>query len=131
MSKEIKDKIVAIDFDGVLATYGGFKGIDVFGDPIPEAIKATQVLKEKGYYIIIFTTRLDSLALRQWLKDNKVAYDEINRYKNQPPCTSIKPIWHCYIGDRTLHFDTKMGWCNSEVIVKSVERIIKEAKGGF
>ena len=57
-----------------------------------------------------------------------MAYNEINKYKNQPPNTSFKPIWHCYIGDRTFHFDTKMKWCNTEIIVKAVEKIVKETK---
>ena len=121
-------KTVAFDFDGVLATYDGFKGVDIFGEPIPETIKATQELKKLGYCVIIFTTRLDTPKLREWLKKHKVAYDAINKNPNQPPHTAFKPVWHCYIGDRALCFNVNGARWETNVILKAVNRIVKEAR---
>jgi len=123
--------IVAVDFDGVIATYDGWKGFDVLGEPIVETIKGLQKLHEEGYYIIIYTCRLDTPKLRQWLKDNNVPYDDLNKSRINPPHTSTKPVWHCYLGDRCLMWDKNNSLSmGTEVMLKAVKRIVNEAKHG-
>ena len=122
--------VIAFDFDGVLAQYDGWKGFDVLGEPIIETIKGIQKLHEEGYYIIIYTCRQDTPTLRKWLKDNNVPYDDLNRSKINPPNTSTKPVWHCYIGDRCLMWDINNSRMGTDILVKSVKRIINEAKHG-
>lgn len=49
-------KTICIDFDGVIHDYSqGWQGEDVFGQMISNADTATQVLKKKGWQVIIFT----------------------------------------------------------------------------
>jgi len=108
---------VAIDVDGVLATYDGWKGLTNLGDPIPGAVEMTHALNEAGYKIIIHTTRINDqlnkmpsdfephdrnvwLAhllsiIRNWLDKHEFAYHEIWQIEG-------KPIAHIYLDDRAL-----------------------------
>lgn len=99
-------KTICIDFDGVLHDYSdGYQGLDVFGDMIPNADKGTQVLKEKGWTIIIYTTRKKTEALEKWLKDNGIAYDYINENPEQPEDSKGgKLIADIYLDDRGITF---------------------------
>jgi len=96
-------KVICFDFDGVIATYNGWKGFDKFGKPIWKTINVMKKLKEKGYFITIFTTRADTPKLRKWLEKYGVPYDSLNSFAHNPPNTSFKPLWHCYIGDRSVN----------------------------
>ena len=114
-------KWISFDFDGVLATYEGWKGVDVLGDPNPKAINAVQTLKNKGYKILIWTTRQATPVLKDWLKRNGVAYDAINTADHNPPDTSMKPIAHCIVDDRALRYDGQ----NTEDLVLQIETYVK------
>jgi len=118
---------VAFDFDGVISTYEGWKGFDVFGEPIPETIEAIRQLKKSGFYIIIFTSRMDTPNLREWLKKHKVPYDDINQNRKSPPHTSCKPYYHCIVDDRALHFNTKGAYWDTETLIKAITRITNDA----
>lgn len=48
----MEKKTICVDFDGVIAQYDGFKGNDIFGDPIDGVQSAMEVLKKKGFTII-------------------------------------------------------------------------------
>lgn len=74
----MEKKTICVDFDGVIAQYDGFKGNDIFGDPIDGVQSAMEVLKKKGFTIIIFTTRTASSKLKKYLNDNHITYDYIN-----------------------------------------------------
>lgn len=102
----MKKKTICIDFDGVLHDYSeGYKGKDVFGDMIPNADKATQLLKKKGWTIIIYTTRPKTAKLEKWLKDKGIAYDYINENPNQPEDSKGgKLIADIYLDDRGMQF---------------------------
>lgn len=101
-----KKKTICIDFDGVLADYSeGFKGEDKFGEMIPGADVATAVLKEKGWQIIIYTTRPVTDALKKWLDDNKVKFDHINENPDQPKGSEgAKLVADIYLDDRGMCF---------------------------
>lgn len=43
----MEKKTICVDFDGVIAQYDGFKGNDIFGDPIDGVQSAMEVLKRK------------------------------------------------------------------------------------
>lgn len=98
------NKTAVFDFDGVIATYDGFKGFDVLGEPIEDMIQAMRDLKERGYYLVVFTTRPATQTLVDWLKRNKVPYDDINRNTKNPLLTSNKPIADVYIDDRAVRY---------------------------
>jgi len=95
-------KTICFDFDGVIANYDGWKGLDVFGKPNWEAVEAMQILKAAGYHIIIWTTRKATPALKAYLARNKIPYDSINSNAHNPPDTSAKPIYHVLIDDRAI-----------------------------
>lgn len=89
----MEKKTICVDFDGVIAQYDGFKGNDIFGDPIDGVQSAMEVLKKKGFTIIIFTTRTASSKLKKYLNDNHITYDYINENPDQPKgSNSGKPI---------------------------------------
>ena len=99
-------KTICIDFDGVIHDYTkGWQGIDVFGKPIEGASAGTKELKNQGWTIILFTTRNDTPALREWLKANDIAYDYINYNPKQPKGSDKgKIIADIYLDDRGICF---------------------------
>ena len=99
-------RTACIDFDGPIANYdNGFQGQDVFG-PIQEgAAEGMRELKDAGYKLIIHSTTLDTPALRTYLADNGVPFDEINTNSEQPEGTNPgKPIADLYLDDRAIRF---------------------------
>ncbi len=50
-------KVIAVDFDGTLFEYDGWIDSNHYGEPIDGAKEAIEALREKGFKIIIFTTR--------------------------------------------------------------------------
>lgn len=98
-------KTICIDFDGVIHDYSnGWQGEDVFGQMIPNADTATQVLKKKGWQVIIFTTRKKTKKLEKWLSEHKIAYDYVNENPNQPENSSGKIVADVYLDDRGICF---------------------------
>ena len=100
-------KTICIDFDGVIHDYStGWRGIDVFNEPVSGAKEGTASLKEQGWTIIIYTTRNDTPALREWLEENQITYDYINENPNQPEESDKgKLIASVYLDDRAVLFD--------------------------
>jgi len=119
-------KIVCFDFDGVIATYDGWKGFDVLGKPIQKTINVMKKLKDKGYFITIFTTRVVTPKLLKWLEKYEVPYDSINSTAHNPPCTSFKPIYHCVVDDRAIN----PVLMNEEQILNKIETIVNQAISG-
>lgn len=107
-----KGKTICIDFDGVLSDYSsGYQGEDIFGDMIKGADSATQILKEKGWTVIIYTTRPVTDALKKWLEDNKISYDYINENPDQPKDSEgSKLMADIYLDDRGMRFNGDWDW---------------------
>ena len=91
----MEKKTICVDFDGVIAQYDGFKGNDIFGDPIDGVQSAMEVLKKKGFTIIIFTTRTASSKLKKYLNDNHITYDYINENPDQPKGSILSCCINC------------------------------------
>ena len=94
---------VVVDFDGVIAQYDGWKGPDHFGEAMPYAREALQELAEWGLLVIVWTTREDTLQLRDWLTDHGIRPYAINSCEHNPPNTSSKPVAEIYIDDRSWY----------------------------
>jgi hypothetical protein len=93
---------IAVDFDGVVANYEGWKGVTVLGSPRPDVIRALITLRDEGWKIVIHTTRAPQ-SIVGYLKNNKVPYDEINcnsSYRNG----GCKPVATIYWDDRALRY---------------------------
>lgn len=104
-------RTIAVDFDGVIADYDGYKGPGVLGDPRPDVRNALHTLKAEGWKIVIFTTR-GWEEIRDYLAKHNIPFDEYN--SNQDYRTGgSKPVadvyWDdraiCYTGDATLDLD--------------------------
>lgn len=51
---------IGVDFDGTLATYNGWEGPDVLGEPIPLMVMRVRGWLERGYEVRILTARVAS-----------------------------------------------------------------------
>jgi len=100
----MSDKIyVAIDFDGTIAKYDGWKGYRHFGELIDGAKEAISVLREQGFKVIIYSTR-GTIELEDYLNHNGIEYDYININPEVTTQNPGKPYADVYIDDRAFHF---------------------------
>lgn len=90
-----KEKIVSIDFDGVLSQYDGWRGENITGEPIKGAKEFILNLINLGYKPVVFTTRKPEL-ISQWLKEFGFPDIEVS---------NIKYPSLVYIDDRCIKFD--------------------------
>ena len=97
-------RIVAIDFDGTIAQYLGWRGPHELGDPIKGVSSFLRGLKEAGHIVCIWTTR-PAYKIRQWLEYEGL--DGLVDYINATPHS--KDEWKigsdCYVGDDAIPFD--------------------------
>ena len=91
---------IAVDFDGVLAEYDGWKGYTVLGSPRRDVLQALQILRSEGWKIVIHTTRAEEHLL-DYLRLHQVPYDEVNR-NSVYPNVGNKPVATVYWDDRAL-----------------------------
>jgi hypothetical protein len=96
-------KTLAIDFDGCLSAYTGWKGPDHLDPPLPGAIEALRGYL-RHYEVVIFTTRVETIAgvtaLRLWLKEAGLSTEEVSAIR----ITNTKPPAWLYIDDRCYLF---------------------------
>lgn len=90
---------VAVDFDGVLHQYDGWKGADHFDEPYPWAKEFLERCKEVGYQVIIYTTR-DVLAVEMWLAKYQLLSLTSGIRNEKPPAIA-------YVDDRGVRFDPR------------------------
>ncbi len=96
-----KPRIVAFDFDGVIASYSGFIHEHDIQDPIPEVVRAIKSLKEKGYKILIHSTRGNAF-LKSYCERFSIPFDHINHRLDFYGENPGKPIAFVYIDDRNI-----------------------------
>lgn len=102
-------KRIMIDFDGVIHSYdNGWQNGKIYGKVINGTKEAINYLRDKGYEIVIFTTRASESHninpkskelisdLENWLKQNNIYFDKI---------TSEKIGAVVYIDDRAIRFE--------------------------
>ena len=102
---------VAVDLDGVLAQYDGWRGVDQIGDPIPGARDFLLAIRVIPAQICIHTTRTNPdvqvsgrsdlsvaqllLRVRTWLVKHDLPFDSIS-------CRAGKPLAAAYVDDRAV-----------------------------
>jgi hypothetical protein len=98
---------VAIDFDGVISKYKSYEGKGVFGEPTPCCVEAIKALKDRGWIVIIHTTRSETHQIKEYLDKHMVAYDYINYNPENIDrgCNMGKPLADIYIDDRAVRFN--------------------------
>lgn len=85
---------IALDFDGVLAEYTGWRGKHHTGKPIPGAVEFIRA-NLATYQFVIYTVREPEI-ITDWLQKN--GFPMI-------PVTNTKPMAVAYIDDRAIRFD--------------------------
>jgi hypothetical protein len=96
-----KRKTIALDFDGVLNSYGaGYTGVEVVDDPVPGAQRFVTNLLEDGFEPVVFSARASDrggvAAIKQWLSTHEFPRMEV---------TDVKPKAEVYVDDRAFRFE--------------------------
>ena len=89
---------IAVDFDGVIADYDGWKGDEAVGAPRPDVIDALRLLRTEGWKIVVYSSR-GTDELTKYLVENRVPFDEINR-NSSFQTGGTKPVANVYWDDR-------------------------------
>lgn len=84
-------RIIAVDLDGTLAHYDGWKGIEHIGPVIPEVANAMERAQKEGADVWIYTARVSDPAdaeeagkyIEEWLKANNFQYEGITAVKHK------------------------------------------------
>lgn len=98
-------KTICIDIDGTLVHYEEWQGEKHFGEIIDGSTKAMHELHERGWFIIIYTTRSCKDVLSKFLNDKKIEFDAINENPYQPEnAEGGKPYADVYVDDRAVCF---------------------------
>lgn len=99
-------RTLAIDLDGTILEYDGFKGVGVFGSPIDGAREALQKFKEDGWFIVIDTCRGEVPQVVEHLALFDIPFDSVNRHPFQPSTANPgKPMAEYRIDDSAIYFD--------------------------
>lgn len=110
-----KQKTIAVDLDGVIANYSGWKGGYHFGLPNPEGVKLLEMYRDAGFRIVITTCRLNeswkdkydyNMILRNvedYLFNNCVPFDHIATAKEGKVFADV------YIDDKCVLFPMNVG----------------------
>ena len=123
-------KTVAIDLDGCLAYYDGWRGPGYIGPPIDTMVLVCHWLHARGYRIVVNTCRLNRTnneeysvdtekslgTIRKWLNDHKLPFVEIS-------LDAGKPFAHAYVDDRAVRF--REGLSSDTIINRILELLMK------
>lgn len=88
--------IVCVDLNGVLDSYTGWKSPDHWDPPNPGAGEFLRALNDRGFRVVVFTTRWADDA-RAWLAEHGLA-----AYVSE--VTDRKPAAHVFVDDRAVCF---------------------------
>jgi hypothetical protein len=102
-----RNRTVAVDLDGVLASYDGWKGLEKIGEPIEGAREFMEALCEK-YFVLIHTARIANENVKTedhiqrvknmvigWLVENGIPYGDVYTGRG-------KPLASAFIDDRAV-----------------------------
>jgi hypothetical protein len=99
------DDCIAVDLDGTLAKYTGWKGATKIGEPIPAMVNRVRRWVGHGKKVKIFTARADDErsvnAIKKWLKANELPDLEITNLKDQHMT--------CFYDDRAVSVEKNTG----------------------
>jgi adenylylsulfate kinase len=95
-------RTIAVDVDGVIADYDGYKGPGVIGSPRADVVEALRALKAEGWKIVIHTTR-GREEIAEYLCQNGIPHDEIN-HNSDYTTGGPKPVADVYWDDRAVAY---------------------------
>ena len=104
--KEEYDNVIAVDFDGVISDYAGFKGKGVFADPVLGCKIFLDQLRYSGWTIIVNTTRIEVHQIAEYLAMHEIPYDHINHNPEniKQHLHPAKVLADVYLDDRAIRF---------------------------
>lgn len=109
-------RVICIDFDGVIHEYRGWNGEGKFNDPVQGAKEGIDQIREAGYKVLIFTCRIDTDAVKEWMDKHDIEYDGINehlvKFSHTDKTPTMKPLADAYVDDKAVHFSA---WDNQTV----------------
>jgi len=99
VSTDFKERTIAIDFDGVIHAYSrGFQGLDnAYDPPTPKTHMALDILKNRGYRLIIVSSR-PVPTIKEWLEKYGMShyFDDVSNTKHPA---------RYYIDDHAVRFE--------------------------
>ena len=95
-------RTIAVDFDGVIAEYDGWRGVGVLGAPRNDVVRVLDILRSEGWKVVVHTTR-DQGEIEDYLVRHGIPHDEINRNSDYRT-TGTKPVADVYWDDRALRY---------------------------
>lgn len=109
----MSNRIICLDFDGVLANYTEWKGEEVLGDANPEGVQLANMLYNNGFHVIVSTCRnngqwkgidyrIVNRRIVSWLVKNGLSFCELWFEKG-------KPFALAYVDDRGVNFPANVG----------------------
>jgi adenylylsulfate kinase len=93
-------RTIAVDFDGVIAEYDGWKGTGILGPPRRDVLEALRLLHAEGWKIVIHTTR-GEVEIAGYLAEHGIPHHEINRNSDYRTL-GTKPVADVYWDDRAV-----------------------------
>lgn len=97
-----RGRTLAVDFDGVIADYDGWRGRQSLGNPRTDVLATLRQLRSEGWKIILCTTR-GADEVKSYLIDVGVPFDEIN-INSEYSTGGQKPVATVYWDDRALRY---------------------------
>jgi beta-phosphoglucomutase-like phosphatase (HAD superfamily) len=88
--------IVCVDLNGVLDAYTGWKHADHWDSPRPGAEAFLRALTERGFDVVVFTTRHHA-QVRRWLQQHGLLAYVSGVTRRKPPA-------HVFVDDRAVCF---------------------------
>lgn len=105
MAENERKQVLAIDMDGTLLKYDGWKGDAHYGEPNPGMREVLQKVRDAGWLIVIWTTRGSDGAIRNHLAKHNIPFDYVNKNPGGPPSKSPKIFADVYLDDRAIRFE--------------------------
>ena len=122
--------VACVDLDGVLYQYTKHAGVLNFEKPPnPEALKLVKLLKAEGWYITIYSSRLNGTwkeatyeeiraMVIEWLEKHGVPYDDVARPEEGKRFATV------YIDDRSVWFPTnRMDEGTAEQVYETIKTV--------
>lgn len=110
------NNVVCFDFDGTICRQQKYGDGLIYEKPMPQAKKIIDRFKQKGFRIVVLTTRLNpkmggdlkwkKWVIQHWLEKYEIPFDEI---------TNNKPDADLYLDNKGFRFT---GWSKIETSLK-------------
>ena len=95
----MRQRTIAVDFDGTISTFYNWTGPYSFGPPIEGVKEFLEAIQTRGYQILVYSCRSknDRIAdsIGAWMKEHSLPYDKIFVH-------GFKPDASAYIDDRAI-----------------------------